>query len=87
MHAAHMGTELSQRERALRRLPLAYALALRVRDAGISAELIRQFVDIQPAVLDRLYRVAEMELLAAQNTVDDRSSPVPLSSRARTATQ
>jgi hypothetical protein len=67
-----MGNELSQRERALRRLPLPYSLALRLRDAGISAELIRQFVNIEQAALDRLYRIAEVELLAAQNATDDR---------------
>jgi hypothetical protein len=30
--------ELNQRERALRRLPLPYSVALRLRDAGISAD-------------------------------------------------
>ena len=61
-----MDDELNQRERALRRLPLPYSLALRLRDAGVSAELIRQFVNIEPAALDRLCRVAEVELLAVR---------------------
>jgi len=61
-----MDNELNQRERALRRLPLPYSLALRLRDAGVSAELIRQFVNIEPAALDRLCRVAEVELLAVR---------------------
>ena len=56
MHAAQMADQLSQRERARRRLPLPYSLALRLRDAGISA-----------GALDGLYRVAEAKLLAAQN--------------------
>jgi hypothetical protein len=72
VHAAQMANELSQRERALRRLPLPYSLALRLRDAGVSAELIRMFVNIEPAALDRLYRVAEAKLVAAQNATDDR---------------
>ena len=33
-----MADELNQRERALRRLPLPYSVALRLRDAGISAD-------------------------------------------------
>jgi hypothetical protein len=79
MHAAQMGSELSQREQALRRLPLAYSLALRVRDTGINADMIRQFVNIniQPADLDRLCRAAEVKLLEAQSTADNRYSVVP----------
>ena len=72
-----MANELSQRERALRRLPLPYSLALRLRDAGVSAELIRLFVNIEPAALDRLYRVAEVKLLAARNATDDRYHGCP----------
>jgi hypothetical protein len=56
-----MADELSHRERALRRLPLPYSLAMRLRDAGISAD-----------ALDGLYRVAEAKLRAAQNVTDDR---------------
>jgi hypothetical protein len=37
MHAAQMALEFRQRERALRRLPLPYSLASRLRDAGIAA--------------------------------------------------
>jgi hypothetical protein len=53
-----MAAELSQRERARRR---------RLRQ-----ELIRLFVDIEPAALDRLYRMAEAKLVAAKNATDDR---------------
>jgi 3-mercaptopyruvate sulfurtransferase SseA len=38
LHAARVADELNQRERALRRLPLPYSVALRLRDAGISAD-------------------------------------------------
>jgi hypothetical protein len=67
-----MADELSQRERALRRLPLPYSLALRLRDAGISADMICLYLDVEAAALDGLYRIAEAKLLAAQNAADDR---------------
>jgi hypothetical protein len=72
MHAAHVADELSQRERALRRLPLPYSLALRLRDAGISADVISQYVNVEQDALDGLYRMAEAKLLAVQNITDDR---------------
>ena len=72
MHAAHVADELSQRERALRRLPLPYSLALRLRDAGISADVISQYVNVEQDALDGLYRMAEAKLLAAQNITGDR---------------
>jgi hypothetical protein len=67
MHAAHVADELSQRERALRRLPLPYSVALRLRDAGISADVICQYVNVEQSALDGLYRMAEAKLLAAHN--------------------
>jgi len=60
--------ELSQRERALRRLPLPYSLALRLRDADISADVICQYTNVEQAALDGLYRIAEAKLLEAQKT-------------------
>jgi hypothetical protein len=72
MQAARMADELSQREQALRRLPLPYSLALRLRDAGISADVICQYVNVELAALDGLYRMAEAKLLVAQNVTDDR---------------
>jgi hypothetical protein len=71
MQAIPMGDQLSQRERALRRLPLPYSLALRLRDAGVCAELICEYVDVGPAALDGLYRMAEAKLLAAQAPTGD----------------
>ena len=47
MHAAQMADELSQRERALRRLPLPYSLALRLRDVGVAADVICQYVNVE----------------------------------------
>lgn len=71
MHAAQMADQLSQRELALRRLPLPYSLALRLRDAGISADVICQYVNVELAALDGVYRMAEAKLLAAQYVTDD----------------
>jgi hypothetical protein len=71
MHATRMADELSQRERALRRLPLPYSLALRLRDAGIPGDVVSQYVNVEQAALDGLYRMAEAKLVAAQNATDD----------------
>jgi hypothetical protein len=72
MHAAQMADELSQRERALRRLPLPYSLALRLRDAGIPADVICQYVNVEQAALDGLYRIGEAKLVAAHQTTHGR---------------
>ena len=72
MHAAQMAEELIQREQALRRLPLPYSLALRLRDAGVAADVICQYVNVEQAALDGLYRIAEAKLLAAQKATDGR---------------
>jgi hypothetical protein len=72
MHAAQMADGLSEREQALRRLPLPYSLALRLRDAGVSAEVICQYVNVEQAALDGVYHMAEAKLLAAQDATDDR---------------
>ena len=69
---AQMADELSRRERALRRLPLPYSLALRLRDAGVAADVICQYVNVEQAGLDGLYRMAEAKLVAAQNETDGR---------------
>ena len=42
-----MTDELSEREQALRRLPLPYSLALRLRDAGVDADVICQYVNVE----------------------------------------
>jgi hypothetical protein len=45
---------------------------LRLRDAGVAADVICQYVDVEQAALDGLYRMAEAKLVAAQNATDDR---------------
>jgi hypothetical protein len=67
-----MADELSQREQALRKLPLPYSLALRLRDAGVAADEICQYVEVEQAALDNLYRIAEAKLVAAQKATHDR---------------
>ncbi|AGB25706.1 hypothetical protein Mycsm_05519 [Mycobacterium sp. JS623] len=64
-----MDNELSERERALRRLPLPYALALRCRDAGVARDEISQYVKVEQAALDGFFRIAEAKLLAVQKTL------------------
>ena len=58
MHAAEMADELSEREQALRSLPLLYSLALQLRDADVMC----QYVDVERGALDGLYRIAERRL-------------------------
>jgi hypothetical protein len=72
MHAAQVADELSEREQALRRLSLPYSLALRLRDAGVAADVICQYVNVEQAALDGLYRMAEAKIIAAQYATDDR---------------
>jgi len=64
-----MTDEFSEREQALRRLPLPYSLALRLRDAGVATDVICQYVNVEPAALNGLYRIAEAKFLAAQQKV------------------
>jgi hypothetical protein len=63
-----MADELTEREQALRRLPLPYSLALRLRDAGVAVDVICEYVNVERAGLDGLYRIAEAKLLAAQKS-------------------
>jgi hypothetical protein len=62
-----MDDKTSERERALRKLPLTYSLALRLRDAGGAPELIGEYVGIEVAALRGVYRIAEAKLLAARS--------------------
>lgn len=65
-HDAEMTNELREREDALRTLPLPYSLALRMRDAGVPADVICQYVSVDMAALEGVYRIAEAKLTAAQ---------------------
>jgi hypothetical protein len=53
-----------RRAESLRRLPLPYATALRMRDAGITDEVIAELVGVDLDALPTFMRVAEAKLAA-----------------------
>jgi hypothetical protein len=64
-HAGEVDDELTSDERALRRLPLPYSLALRLRNAGVAPEVVSEYVGVDEDALDGVYRIAEAKLSAA----------------------
>jgi hypothetical protein len=67
-----MTGERSEREQVLRRLPLPYSLALRLRDAGVAQEVICVYLNVERAALDGFYRIAETKFIAAQHLIQRR---------------
>lgn len=61
-----MSDDLVERELALRKLPLPYSLALRLRDAGVARDVICEYVGVENTSLDGVYRLAEAKLIALQ---------------------
>ncbi len=55
------------RATALGRLPRAYSLALRLRDAGVGGALIAECLDIEPEALEPMMLLAEAKLAAVEN--------------------
>jgi hypothetical protein len=55
----------ARRSESLQRLPLPYATALRMRDAGVADEVIAECVGVDPDALPTFMRVAEAKLAAA----------------------
>jgi len=55
----------ARRAESLQRLPLPYATALRLRDAGIADEVIAERVGVDVDALPTFMRVAEAKLAAA----------------------
>jgi hypothetical protein len=53
-----------KRAEAMRHLPGAYSLALRLRDAGLPADLIAECLAVERESLDPLLAVAEAKLAA-----------------------
>ena len=45
---------------------------MRLRDAGVAADVICLYVNIEHVALEGLYRIAEAKLLAAQKATDGR---------------
>jgi hypothetical protein len=66
-HAGEVADELTSHESALRKLPLPYSLALRLRDAGVAPDVISEYVGVDAAALDGIYRIAEAKLSAAED--------------------
>jgi hypothetical protein len=58
-------------EAALRRLPDAHSLALRLRDANVADEVICEYLQIEPEGLDGLFEVANSKLAAEINRADE----------------
>jgi len=54
-----------RRAESLERLPLPYATALRLRDAGIADDVIAECVGVELDTLSTFMRVAEAKLAAA----------------------
>jgi hypothetical protein len=55
----------ARRAKSLERLPVPYATALRLRDAGIADEVIAERVGVDLDALATFMRVAEAKLAAA----------------------
>jgi hypothetical protein len=55
----------SEYEAALRRIPEAHSLALRLRDAGVADEVICDYLHIEPEGLATLLELAHRKLHAA----------------------
>jgi hypothetical protein len=56
--------DIAAYEAALRRLPEAHSLALRLKSAGVADEVVCGYLHIEPEGLDTLLRVAEYKLNA-----------------------
>jgi len=50
------------RAQALHRLPVAYSLGLRLRDAGLTEELIAEVLGVEPEAVGPLLVVAQAKL-------------------------
>jgi hypothetical protein len=61
-----MAGEVSAHEWALRKLPLPYSLALRLRDAGAAPEVVSEYLAVPQDRLDGIYRMAEAKFVDTQ---------------------
>jgi DNA-directed RNA polymerase specialized sigma24 family protein len=53
---------VSERADALAQLPVAYAVALRLSDLGVSTDVIAQAVGVEPEAVGPLLRLAQAKL-------------------------
>jgi hypothetical protein len=56
--------EIDANEAALRRLPEAHSLALRLKDAGVADDVVCGYLHIEPEGLDTLLEVAMKKFTA-----------------------
>lgn len=75
MHSCAMATEAGPQEAALRKLPVNYSLALRLRDAGVAPEIVCEYLGIEQNTLPAFYRVAEEKLAAAEGRLSPEAQP------------
>ena len=68
-HADEVADGLSSHESALRKLPLPYSLALRLREAGVAPDVVSEYVGVDEAALAGVYRIAEAKLSAAEQSL------------------
>lgn|GEM_PF-924290 len=66
-HTWPVADQDSDREQALRSLPLTYSLALRLRDVGVAPEVISEYIGVDESALDGILRIAEAKFMAAKN--------------------
>jgi hypothetical protein len=59
---------------ALAQLPRAYALALRLRAAGVDDELIGECLDVEPAAVSTLLRVAAAKIANLPKGSDEKNA-------------
>jgi hypothetical protein len=57
-------SQWSRREEACARLPVTYALALRLRDEGLPEDLLAERLGVEPEALGPLLEIAEAKLAA-----------------------
>jgi DNA-directed RNA polymerase specialized sigma24 family protein len=68
-----MAVDPVRRRHGLERLPLPYSTALRLRDEGLSDELIAKCVGIEPEAVATMLELAEAKLAAAAYLDDPES--------------
>jgi hypothetical protein len=71
VHSGYVADQLSAHESALRKLPLPYSLALRLRDAGVAPEIVSEYIGVDEAALDGVYRIAEAKLMSARGAIEE----------------
>jgi hypothetical protein len=67
----------ARRTQSLQRLPMPYATALRLRDAGIAEELIAECVGVDLDALTTFMQIAQAKLAATESSERTDTCPDP----------